>query len=281
MKKLLHTTETFSLEQIKKHLRIEEKTRQRANKFSNESITKVNFVDRTTILNKILILLNIEDDPKTFPEAMSSRDVAFWKEAINDEMDSLISNNTLIIIDLPPSSKPIGCKWVFRRQYNTDGSLQAFKARLLAKGFKQKEGINYFDAYAPVARITSIRVLLALASLYNLFVHQMDVKTTFLNGELDEEVYMEKPEGFVLPGNEKKVCKLTKSLYGLKHALKEWHENVDSVILEYGFQHNIANNCIYSKFTENYGAIICLYVDDMLIIGTNMDGVQDTKKYLS
>ena len=90
-----------------------------------------------------------------------------------------------------------------------------------------------------MARITSIHVLLALASLYNLFVNQMDVKTTFLNGELDEDVYMEKPEGFVLPGNEKKVCKLTKSLYGLKQAPKQWHEKVDYVILEYGFQHNI------------------------------------------
>ena len=108
VKKLLHTTETYSLKQIKKHLRIEEKTRLRANKFSNESTTKVNFVDRTTVLNKIPILLNIEDDPKTFQEAMSSRDVDFWKEAINDEMDSLISNNTWIIVDLPPSPKPIG-----------------------------------------------------------------------------------------------------------------------------------------------------------------------------
>ena len=142
--------------------------------------------------------MNIEDDPKTFQEAMSSRDVAFWKEAINDEMDSLISNNTWSIVDLPPSSKPIGCKWVFRRKYNTDGSLQTFKARLVAKGFKQKDGIDYFDTYAPVARITSIRVLLALTSLYNLFVHQMDVKTTFLNGELDEEVYMEQPSLFIV-----------------------------------------------------------------------------------
>ena len=118
-----------------------------------------------------------------------------------------------------------------------------------------------------MARITSIRVLLALESLYNMFVHQMDVKTAFLNGELDEKVYMEQPEGFVLLGNEKKVRKLTKSPYGLKHAPKQWHEKFEYVILEYGFQHNIADKCIYSKFTENYGTIIYLYVDDMLIIG--------------
>ena len=266
---------------VRKSQRVRKEKNLHPDYISSQSIVFLVEGDRTTVLNKIPILLNIEDDPQTFQEAMSSRDVAFWKEAINDEMDSLISNNTWIIVDLPPSSKPIGCKWVFRRKYNTDGSLQTFKARLVAKGFKQKEGIDYFDTYAPVARITSIRVLLALASLYNLFVHQMDVKTAFLNGELDEEVYMEQPEGFILPGNEKKVCKLTKSLYGLKQAPKQWHEKFDSVILEYGFQHNVADKCIYSKFTENYGVIICLYVDDMLIIGTNMDGVQDTKKYLS
>ncbi|KAL0287616.1 UNVERIFIED_CONTAM: Retrovirus-related Pol polyprotein from transposon TNT 1-94 [Sesamum calycinum] len=147
----------------------------------------------------------LEGDPKTFTEAMTSRDAVFWKEAVNDEMDSLLANNPCVLTDLPPGSKAIGCKWVFRRKYNTNGSIQTFKARLVAKGFKQKEGVDYFDTYAPVARIASIRVLLALASIYKLSIHQMDVKTAFLNGELSEEVYMEQPEGFVLPGNETKV----------------------------------------------------------------------------
>jgi hypothetical protein len=178
---------------------------------------------------------------------------------------------------LPPGSKPIGCKWVFRRKYNTDGSLQTFKARLVAKGFRQKEGIDYFDTYAPVARIASIRVLLALASIFNLYIHQMDVKTAFLNGDLDEEVHMEQPEGFIMHGHEKKV----KSLYGLKQAPKQWHEKFDSVILSHGFKHNNADKCIYSKFTDCYGVIICLYVDDMLIFGTNMEGISETKKYLT
>ena len=110
---------------------------------------------------------------------------------------------------------------VFRRKYNTDGSIQTFKARLVARDFKQKRGIDYFDTYALVARLTSIRVLFAIASIYNLHVHQMDVKTAFLNGDLDKEIYMEQPEGFVLLGNEKKVCKLVKSLYGLKQAPKQ------------------------------------------------------------
>ena len=151
---------------------------------------------------------------------MSSRDAAFWKEAINDEMDSIMSNHTWKLVDLPSGSKPIGCKWVFRMKYYTDGTLHTFKARLVAKGFRQKEGIDYFDTYALVARITSIRILFALASIHDIYVHQMDVKTAFLNGDLDEEVYMEQPEGFILLGNEHKVCKLVKSLYGLKQAPK-------------------------------------------------------------
>jgi hypothetical protein len=212
---------------------------------------------------------------------MASRDVAFWKEAINDEMDSILSNNTWILVDLPHGSKPIGCKWVFRRKYNTDGSLQTFKTRLVAKSFKQKEGIDYFDTYAPVARITSIRVLMELASIFDLYVHQMDVKTAFLNGDLEEEVYMEQPERFVMFGNERKVCKLIKSLYGLKQAPKQWHEKFDSVILSHRFKYNNADKCIYSKFTDCYGVIICLYVDDLLIFGTNMEGISETKKYLT
>ncbi|WJZ85389.1 hypothetical protein VitviT2T_004929 [Vitis vinifera] len=136
---------------------------------------------------------------------MASRDTAFWKEAINDEMDSIMSNQTWELVDLPPGSKPIGCKWVFRRKYHTDGMIQTFKARLVAKRFKQREGTDYFDTYAPVARTASFRILFALASIHNLFVHQMDVKTAFLNGDLNEEVYMEQPEGFVLLGNENKV----------------------------------------------------------------------------
>ena len=151
----------------------------------------------------------------------------------------------------------------------------------MAKGFKQREGVDYFDTYAPVARIISIRVLLALASIYKLFVHQMDVKTAFLNSDNDEEVYMKQPEDFVLPRNEKKIWKLVKSLYDLKQASKQWHEKFDLVILSDSFVHNSSDKCMYSKFTKEYEVIVCLYVDDMLIFGTNMKGVCETKKYLS
>lgn len=165
---------------------------------------------------------------------------------------------------------------MFRVKYNTDGSIQTFKARLVIQGFSQRQGVDYFDTYAPVARITSIRILFALASIHNLPIDQIDVKTAFLNGDLNEEVYMKQPEGFVLPGNEHKVCKLKRSLYGLKQAPKQWHEKFDSAILSNGFTHNSADRCIYSKFTQDYGVILCLYVDDILIIGTNMLGITET-----
>ncbi|GKA87608.1 zinc finger, CCHC-type containing protein [Tanacetum coccineum] len=175
-----------------------------------------------------------------------------------------------------------GCKWIFKRKMKVDGTIDKFKARLVIQGFRQKEGIDYFDTYAPVARITTIRLLLALAAIHNLVIHQMDVKTAFLNGDLDEELYMKQPEGFVMPGNEHKVCKLVKSLYGLKQAPKQWHQKFDEVVLSSGFYLNQSDKCVYSKFDNSgKGVIICLYVDDMLIFGTDQNQVDKTKKFLS
>nr|GEU87020.1 zinc finger, CCHC-type [Tanacetum cinerariifolium] len=137
--------------------------------------------------------------------AMQSRDSAFWKEAINDEIGSIMENNTWVLSDLPLRCKPLSCKWIFKRKLKVDGSVDKFKARLVIQGFRQKEGIDYFDTYAPVARITTIRLLLALGAIRNLVIHRMDVKTAFLNGDLDKEVYMKQPEGFIISGNEHKV----------------------------------------------------------------------------
>ncbi|GJV49702.1 zinc finger, CCHC-type containing protein [Tanacetum coccineum] len=146
----------------------------------------------------------IEEDPRTLSEAMASRDVAFWKEAIQSEIDSIMHNNTWELTDLPSGCKALGCKWILKRKMKVDGSIDKYKARLVIQGFRQKEGIDFFDTYAPVARITTIRLLLALAAIHDLVIHQMDVKTAFLNGDLDEEIYMKQPEGFVMPGHESK-----------------------------------------------------------------------------
>ncbi|KAL0463329.1 UNVERIFIED_CONTAM: Retrovirus-related Pol polyprotein from transposon TNT 1-94, partial [Sesamum latifolium] len=128
---------------------------------------------------------------------MASSEVKQWKEAIKSEMDSIVSNGTLVLVDLPPGCTTIRCKWIFKKKLKPDGTVNKFKARLVAKGFKQKEGIDYFDTY-PVARLTTIRVLIALASVYSLLIHQMDMKIAFLYGELEEEIYMDQPEDLQL-----------------------------------------------------------------------------------
>nr|GEW92274.1 zinc finger, CCHC-type [Tanacetum cinerariifolium] len=148
------------------------------------------------------------------------KDAAFWKEAVDHEIGSIMENNTWVLYYLSPGCKTLCYKWIFKKKMKVDGTIDKFKARLVIQGFRQKEGIDYFDTYAPVAHITTIRLLLALAVIHNLVIHQMDVKTAFLNGDLDEEVYMKQPKGFVMPGNEHKVCKLVKSLSRLKQAPK-------------------------------------------------------------
>ena len=136
-------------------------------------------------------------------------------------MESLISNRTWKLVDFPLGCKTIGYKWVLRKKLKPDGSIDKFKAKLVAKGFKQKTNLDFFDTFSPVTRITSIKLLIAIAAIFYLKIHQMDVKTAFLNGDLEEEIYMDQLKGFVEPGQENKVCKLTKSLYGLKQHYKK------------------------------------------------------------
>ncbi|KAM1495899.1 hypothetical protein ACFXTO_030567 [Malus domestica] len=212
---------------------------------------------------------------------MSSSEASLWKEAIESEMESIIENNTWELVDLPPGSKPIGHKWIFKKKLKADGTIDKFKERLVAKGYRRKEGLDYFDTYSPVSRITSIRTLIAIAAVYNFDIHQMDVKTTFLNGELDEEICMEQPEGFVLKGQESKVCKLVKSLYGLKQAPKQWHEKFDHTLLTHEFKINESDKCVYIKSNDKTCVIVCLYVDDMLIMGSDKDVIYKTKKMLN
>nr|GEU38943.1 retrotransposon protein, putative, Ty1-copia subclass [Tanacetum cinerariifolium] len=161
-----------------------------------------------------------------------------------------------------------------------DGTIDKYKARLVIKGFKKREGLDYFDTYSPVTRITSIRMILAIVVLRNLGVHQMDVKMAFLNRDLEEEIYMNQPEGFIAPGQESKVCRLVKSLYGLKQAPKQRNQNFDHTMLESGFKINDCDKCVYIKYTKSGYVILCLYVDDMLIIGGNDKMIKSTKDLL-
>ena len=160
--------------------------------------------------------LSTDFEPTSFKEATSHDE---WKEAMQKEYDALIKNGTWKLVDPPFGTKPIGCKWVYKNKYKADGSLDKHKARLVAKGFAQKEGVDYEETFSPTAKWATIRTLFALAAQNGWKVHQMDVKTAFLNGDLKENVFMSQPEGFVVNGHEHKIWKLVKSLYGLKQAL--------------------------------------------------------------
>ncbi|KAI3728566.1 hypothetical protein L6452_17204 [Arctium lappa] len=222
----------------------------------------------------------VESEPKTYHEAVTSSEGPQWKEAINSEIESILQNHTWELVDLPPGCKPLGYRWIFKRKMKADGSIDKYKERLVIKRYRQKEGLDYFDTYSPVTRITSIRLVLAIAAIRNLQIHQMDVKTAFLNGDLEEEIYMEQPEGFVALGQENKVCKLIKSLYGLKQAPKQWHQKFDQAMLERGFKINECDKCVYMKDTTHGYVILCLYVDDMLIIGSDDKMIKSTKDML-
>ena len=221
-----------------------------------------------------------EGDPKTYKEAVTSPDGPMWKEAIKSEIDSILQNHTWELVDLPPGCKALGSKWVFKKKLKPDGTIDKYKARLVIKGYKQQKGLDYFDTYSPVTRITSIRMMFAIAAMRNLTVHQMDVKTAFLNGDIDEEIYMEQPEGFAVPGQERKVCKLVKSLYGLKQAPMKWHEKFDEVVLAHNFKINECDSCAYYKDDESGYVMMTLYVDDLLIAGSNEKVIKSTKDML-
>ena len=223
------------------------------------------------------IVYLVDDTPTSISEAYASLDADYWKEAVRSEMDSILANGTWEITDRPYGCKPVGCKWVFKKNLRPDGTIEKYKARLVAKSYTQKEGEYFFDTYSPVARLTTIRVLLSLAASHSLLVHQMDVKTAFLNGELDEEIYMDQPDGFVVPGQEAKVCKLLKSLYGLKQAPKQWHEKFERTLTAAGFIVNESDKCVYYRHGGGEGVILCLYVDDILIFGTNLELIKEVR----
>ncbi|KAK9100155.1 hypothetical protein Scep_023585 [Stephania cephalantha] len=140
---------------------------------------------------------------------------------MNDEMNSMSSNDVWDLVELPKGAKAIGCKWIFKTKKDSLGNIEIYKAGLVAKGFTQKEGIDYKETFSPVSKKDSLRIILALVAHFDFELQQMDVKTAFLNGQLEEEVYMKQPEGFSSIGNENLVCKLKKSIYGLKQASRQ------------------------------------------------------------
>ena len=160
-------------------------------------------------------------------------------------MSSMASNGVWDLIELPNGEKAIGCKSVFKTKKDTLGNIERYKAKLVAKGFTQKEGIDYKETFSPVSKKDSFRIIMALVAHFDLELQQMDVKTTFLNGDLEEEVYMKQPEGFSSSNGKHLVCKLKKSIYGLNQASRQWYLKFHEVTFSFGFVENIMDQCIY------------------------------------
>lgn len=201
---------------------------------------------------------------------------------MKSEYNSLINNKTWILCDLPNERKPIGCKWLFKIKTNQNGEIERFKARLVAKGYSQKFGIDYDEIFAPVVRQSTFRILLSIATKFNLKVKQYDIETAFLNGTVQEDIYMIQPEPFISKGNEQKVCKLKRSLYGLKQAPRCWNDAINESLVTFGFKRCLSDQCLYyKKFSKNHWCLLLIYVDDILIAATNNDIFNETEKNIS
>lgn len=223
---------------------------------------------------------NMIFEPKTLTEALSDRQMKpKWVQAMQEEMKSMKENDTWDLCELPSGRKAIGCKWVFKTKLDSNGKVQRLKARLVAKGFTQKYGQDYDQVFAPVAKQTTFRVLLSIASAQKLLVHHLDVKTAFLNGKLSETIYMKQPPGFESK-NKNLVCRLKRGIYGLKQAAMLWNDEIHRVLTSNGFQRNRADPCLYSKLLNNELVYVLIYVDDMAIVTKTSKTMDQVKSML-
>ena len=220
-------------------------------------------------------------EPKSMKEAQASPQSPEWLKVADSEYQAQLQNETWRLVELPSNRTAIGCRWVFKAKYGPDGNVEKYKARLVAKGFAQQHGIDYEETFAPVVQRLSLRALLAYAVSRNMLIHQMDVITAFLNGDLSEEIYMEQPEGFVSPGREHLVCKLQRSLYGLKQASRCWNQVLDVYLRSIGFTQSSTDQCVYIKQSDSVQPIIDVYVDDLVILSDQQNALDKVKQALS
>jgi hypothetical protein len=211
----------------------------------------------------------VENDaePATYTEAIASIDREKWISTMQEEMQSLDKNGTWDVVRLPKHKKVVHCKWIFKiKEDLSPKEPTMFKARLVAKGFSQILGIDYNYVFSSVVKHSSIRTFFGIVDMRDLELEQLDVKTAFFHGELEKEIYMDQPEGFIVLGKEDLVCKLKRSLYGLKHSPSQWYKRFASFMLAYGFKRSQYDSCVYIKFVNGSPIYLLLYVDDILII---------------
>jgi hypothetical protein len=226
--------------------------------------------------SKFALSLTADDEPVNYQQA-SQHDC--WVKAMNAELEALKQNKTWIFVDAPPHVKPIGSRWVYKIKHKADGTIERYKARLVAKGYNQIEGIDFFETFSPVAKITTVRTLIALAAMNSWHLHQLDVNNAFLHGDLQEDVYMSIPQG-VHHSNPNQVCKLLKSLYGLKQASRKWYEKLTGVLLAQGYHQSVSDHSLFTLKHDNMFTALLVYVDDIILAGNSLDEFQRIKQLL-
>jgi len=196
------------------------------------------------------------------------------------ELQALEANHTWTLSSLPPSKKPIGSKWVFKTKFKADGSIERHKARLVAKGYTQVEGLDHHDTFAPIAKLVTVCCVLAVAAAKNWSLHQLDLTNAFLHGDLHEEIYMIPPPGYGKQ-RETRVCRLQKSLYGLKQASRNWFFKLSSVLLAAGFRHSHADHSLFTLSRGTSFTLVLVYVDDLLVAGNDLSVISKLKSFLA
>lgn len=234
--------------------------------------------DRYMAITRLVISKN--EDPRTLKEALSSPDQDSWKRAMDEEINSLMQNKTWELVSPPVGANIVTCKWVFKTKKNAEGGPDRYKARLVARGFSQKYGIDYDEVFAPVIRQTTFKILLAIAGNKKLIVKHLDAKTAFLNGKLSEPIYMRQPQGYEVNNKEELVCKLSRGLYGLKQAAKLWNDELNYILQSFGFTQSKNDPCLYVKFIEEEVVYIIVHVDDFLIASRKIQTIDETAQFL-
>ena len=188
---------------------------------------------------------------------------------MDEELGTVRDNKIWELVDLPNGHKSIELKWVYKIKKDVKGNLVKHKARLVAKGYVQEQGVDFEEVFAPVARMESVRLLIALAAQESWRLHHMDVKSDFLNGELEEEVYVKQPPGYIKEGEEHKVLRLHKALYGLRQAPRAWNIKLDRTLISLGFEKSPLEHAMYKRGKGKDRLLVGIYVDDLLITGAD------------
>lgn len=217
-----------------------------------------------------LSVISAQDEPRNFNQAVQHE---HWREAMKSEIAALESNDTWTLTHLPPGKNIVDSKWIYKIKFKPNGDVECYKARLVARGFTQIEGEDFHETFAPVAKLVTMRCLISIAAAKGWSIHQLDVNNAFLHGDLKEEIYMKIPQGFA-KGGDTRVCKLKKSLYGLRQESRNWYYKFTSALTKIGFYQSRADHSLFIYKRGEIFLSVLIYVDDVLLVGNDAKTIQ-------